>query len=219
MLVKWPLIRWQMRQMRFWNVVVAATTTVYTLTRTEPFQATSPAWFPPLHAAAIAWFLGRSTTPAAGYLHLQGFSRTALWWHTVVSAAGCALWAWAPAALVILTPLRSAWQDLLQNPSYPYIAPLEHRFVGIALWEYAVFVPLGLYVAARWGHPARGNDCGLISALPLVGLFWSGLHTMSLLYAGRSFAGKWPLLLAGVLVAGLALIIGQRLHREREVQP
>jgi hypothetical protein len=219
MLVKWPVIRWQMRHMGVLNMAIGAIAGVYVLMRREPFNYTSPWWFAPLHAAAIAWFLGRSTTPAEGYLHLQGFGRDELWWHGVLSACGCALCAWVPAAVLLLTPLRGAWQDLLQNPSYPYMAPAEHRFVWIALWEYAVSVPLGLYAAARWGHPARGNDSGVLCAAVLIVLFIGTIETARFWAPQYALTDRWPLFSCGLAAAGVALVLGRQLFREREVQP
>jgi hypothetical protein len=221
MFVKWPLIRWQLRQARNFNLVVATTVAVYVCTRSEPFNSvwTFPWWFPGVHAALIAWFVGRSTSPAAGYLHLQGFSRDILWWHTVLSACGCVLWGWLPAALLILTPLRSAWQDLLGNPSFPYMGPAEHGAVWLALWEYAVCVPLALYAAARWAHPARGNGGGFLCAVALMVLLVSSLTSRRAWFTELSFEEHWWLYAATVFVPGAALLVGCQLFREREVQP
>lgn len=218
MSITWSLIRWQMRSMQFWNGVVAIVATLHVLTCGRPFTNDSPWWFPPLHAAVIAWFLGRSTTPAAGYVHLQGFSRDRLWWHGVLSGYGCALCAWAPAAILILSPLRSTWQDWLQNPYFPYMAPAEHRFVWFALWLYAVCVPVAMYVAARWGHPARGNETGLVIGLLLLALLFSTVEAARLWVPGPVVFERWPLFGGGLLVAGIALLSGQRLFREVEVQ-
>lgn len=218
MSLKWPLIRWQMRLMQFWNAAIAIVATIYVLTRAKPFTYESPWWFPPLHAAVIAWFLGRTTTPAVGYLHLQGFSRDRLWWHGVVSGYGCALCAWLPAAILILTPLRSLWQDLAQNPYFPYMAPVEHRFVWFSLWLYAVCVPVSLYVAARWGHPAKGNDTGVVLGLLLLGLLLTAVEGARLWVPGSVVLEHWPLFAGGLILAGIALMSGRRLFREVEVQ-
>lgn len=219
MTIKWVIIRWHLRQTGWFNLAIGALVAFYALMRSEPFARSIPAWFPPLHSALIAWFLGRSTTPSAGYLHVQGFSRDVLWWHGVLSAFGCALWTWLPAALLLLTPIRSIWQDLLQNPAFPYMAATEHRFVWISLWEYAVFVPLWMYVAARWAHPARGNGSGVIIALMLTVLFLVAVENARLSAPNVSIAQRWPLFCGGLAIALTAVLLGRQLAREVEVQP
>lgn len=212
-----PLIRWQMRSMQFWNAVVTVFAAIYILTHSKPFTYESPWWFPPIHAAVIAWFLGRSTTPAVGYLHLQGFTRDRLWWHTLIAGYGCALCAWLPAALLILAPLRSNWQDWLGNPDFPYMAPVEHRFIWFALWQYAVAVPVGLYLAARWAHPARGNDTGIVLGLVLLGLLLTTIEDARIWSQGPVVLDRWPLFAGGLLVALIAALLGWKLSREVEV--
>lgn len=217
--VKWWVIVWQTSQMGYVNAAIGAIASLDVLFQSAPFTSNAPIWFPPLHAAVIAWYLGRSTTPAVGYLHVQGFTRDELWWHNLLSAFWCALAVWGPAAVLMLSPLRGVWQDVLQNPSFPYMAPAEHRFVWLALWEYAVSVPLCLYVAARWAHPARANGSGLVIAAVLLLLFFMSQDNVRLWRPDQPISGRWPLLCGGIVIAALAVLLGRQLARELEVQP
>jgi hypothetical protein len=221
MSIRWPLIRWQLQQTKLLNLIVGVAAIIYVMTRKEPFTAisTSPCWFPPLHAAVIVWFLGRANTSAAGYLHIQGFSRDTVWWHTLLSSVVCMMFAWGITALLIGTGLRSACQDLLQNPFFPYTAPVEVGFLWVWLWEYAMCLPLAFYCAGRWGHSARGNDAGLMGAALLTLLLLSSLATYRGWYSNFSFIQNFPLLLTSAVVACAALLAGRQLFCQREVQP
>ena len=158
-----------------------------------------------LHSVALVTMLGR---PSA-FLYARGFSRDAIWAHTMLAHAAAVLTVWLAVGLIVWTPLRSMWQDLvMKSPFYPGAAFVDRCYPLGPLLGYAAMLPPLHYAWIRMAQPMRGRLAGV------------GLAVWFAIGGVGAMLGAWEsgwMGLPTVCVAALLLVWGWRLHRRLEV--
>lgn len=165
------------------------------------------------HCVAITCLLSRFSSGFA-WLHGRGYTRKTIWSHTMAAAAASALFVWLPAALIVLTPLRSLLHDrVFQEPYYPIMQPRDAREVWIWLWAYALLIPLMSYGWIREAQPTRGSTHGW--SLVIVAM----LAGFSLYNITRPDSPFWlPMNAVFAAVALICLFTGRALYRTLEIR-
>ena len=176
------------------------------------WQDKLPLAFVAVHSWLLILCLSHNIDGSKAFLYTRGYSRNCLWAHTMIAAGLSALVVWAIAAAIVWTPLRSSFQMLGRNPSFPIMAPLETSVPWVWLRIYAFSLPLFCYVRVRRAHPTRGGNGAGILIIVLVAEMIPTLGT------GRLGYGHWRIL-AGVLLvaAAVTLAASRRLHRKVQV--
>lgn len=212
------LFLWQLRRVGWINLIAMPIALTYVLARPEPFIYRWLGWtllFTLVHSILITWQLGQTRSRSFGFLYTQGYSRDAIWTNTMLATAASVLIVWLPVSLAIWTGLRCGIQDLTQNYHYPVMSSLDQSYPFLPLLIYFVFLTTFHYTWIRTSQPTRGSISGIFLAVAVVILMfslWNSLRIHSL-----PDIGFW-LILAGLLIASLALLIGgRRLHRRLEV--
>ena len=166
------------------------------------------------HTLALTSLQGRFGTGGFAFLYTRGYSRDALWAHTMLASFLSVLAVWAAAAAIVWTPLRSMVQGhLFRSPYFPVMAPQEATVPLAWLVGYCILIPLSHYAWIRHAQPTRGGLGGTFIAagvtVALVVLTLEGLYRpwFTWLAAG-----------AGTVTVCVMLIGSRRLHRRLEVQ-
>ena len=120
---------------------------------------------------------------------------------------------WALAAVLVWSGARSALQDLLQNPNYPVMAPLDDVYPWRWLLLYATSLAVFHYAWIR--KLQAGRDRGAGNALAIA-------YCLLSFYVPGSWAPRplwvWCLLVGGFLAAACVLLLaGKKLHRSMEI--
>jgi hypothetical protein len=200
------------------TVLGALSLTIYVLFHQNVmiWRDSLPLYFVGFHCLLLAWLLGRFNTPAFAFLYSRGYSRDQLWGHMMLASVISALAAWLPAALIVWTGLRSHLFDLLENPYFPVMAPLETIVPLAWLVFYFMLMPIFHYVWIRYAQPTRGRLGGLIAAAVILFAF-----TMSFDLNRAPFLNEWIFWLMGLTFAAAifcTLYGGRTLHRFLEVR-
>lgn len=218
MQIRWRLLFWIFRQLRWLTLVTAATSSLYVLFSNErlDFQRDSFAIvFVLLHSFLISRLMGRVRSEQFAFLYSQGIPRNVLWCHTWLAALSSVLATGLLCAVLIVTPLRGMFQNALQNPWFPLMAATEWPFLVWSLLVYAMVLPVVQYEWIRSATPYRDITSGHLLSL--------GFLTFAVLLANR-FSAFDPLHLQMVFIAVFAMvpvslgIFGQWLHRRMEVR-
>lgn len=211
------LIRWHMSHLLTVNVVAAVIGVSWALLHEDRLTFQIESWMGlmvPLHCLAIVWCLGQTSSSGFRFLYSQGFSRDALWGHTVLASVLSVAVAWIPIGLTVFLPIRSTVQDAMGNPWFPFAAWTERPWVWNWLLVYAVLLPLFHYAWIRSSLPRRGLVTGFfLAAAGTVAAFvvWSDLSA----WHGH----VTTLANLGLVAAAIALLVsGWQIHRRSEVQ-
>lgn len=198
------------------NVVAVIVWTGYVLCKRSPleFYDQWPFLFIGLHGIGLAWAIGRVDTSGFAFLYSRGYTRDSLWVYKTITMVHGVLMALSLATVILHSPFRTI---LFNRPLlYPFepILPLFERQVLWTWWiGYAIALPLFQYAWIRRGQPSAGCNSGiwLCAALP------SASYFTFLYHYSRSF--KWidTAIVGGLLIAGILLFSGWRLHRHLEV--
>lgn len=214
----WPLVVWQLRQLRAITLVGLLIALPYVMSEHEPlrFDMLGPVpLFILVHSLLIVWRLGRTNHTSFGFLYTQGYSRDALWFNSMFASAAGVLIVWLPPALAVWLGLRSHYQDDLENYWFPLMAETERPFPWWCLLGYAVLLPLFHYAWIRGAQPWRGLLAGYILAIGVVLAafsIWNGVRVPDM--------PVWTIFMmaGGFAGAALSLFVGsRRLHRTLEV--
>lgn len=213
-----PLLRWLWhRSTPTLTVALAAPVALlYVLLTPGPlvWNGIAAALFIVVHGTAPMFGLVRFDRPAAGFLYTRGYTRDAIWSHTLAAWGLVVLAVWLPAALAVWTPLRSLVQDrLFENPNFPLMQPTEAMTPLAWLGMYVLVTAACYYNAIRAYQPTRGAPSGwLVRATVFLAAF--------LVLAARPRAG-WLIALivaAGTVASVVLLAASRRLHRRMEVR-
>ncbi len=212
--IKPGLLKHLLRKIRVLTVVAAGVACLYALSTEDVmrWQDRPPMTFAFIHSCLLILSLTHNTGGRLAFLYTRGYSRNCLWAHTMAAAGLSALIVWGLAAAIVWTPLRSSFQMLVGNPSFPIMAPLETSVPWVWLLIYALSLPLFCYVRVRRAHPTRGGNGAGILMIVLV------VEMLPTLRTGRLGHGHWRIL-AGVLLvaAAVTLAASRRLHRKVQV--
>ncbi|MBN1591128.1 MAG: hypothetical protein JW888_16560 [Pirellulales bacterium] len=220
MSLNWRLLRWQSRDVRLITLVGLPVALIYTLCTSEPFglNVETAGWvwlFVLIHSVLITWRLGRTRNRTFGFLYTQGYTRNALWGHTMLASAASVLAVWLPSAFVIWLGLRSSYQDMLGNCWFPLMGPTEWSYPFWWLLLYAMLLPALHYAWIRYAQPTWGLLSGALLAVGLVVAImsiWNSVRVLELPEVAR-----W-LILGGLATTSISLLIGGwRLHGRLEV--
>ncbi len=218
MSLKWPLFWWQARRIRGITVLALLLALTYTIRESDVlrFSMLSPApYFILIHSYLIAWRFGLTQHRTFGFLYTQGYTRSALWLHTMLASAASVLAVWLPAAIAVWSGLRSQYQADLQNRWFPLMEVAERPFVLWCLLGYAVLLPAFHYAWIRESQASREHTAGIVLAACVVVTalsIWNAVRVPDL-----PVWTQW-LMAGGMLAAAISLLIGgRRLHRSAEV--
>ena len=121
-----------------------------------------------IHGLVLTQVLGRFRKGSFGFLYTRGYSRNSIWAHTMLASVLAVLAVWAPAAIIVWTPLRGVAQDaLFRSPFFPVMAPREASVPLAWLILYGLLVPAFHYAWIRSAQPARGGSGGAFVAAGL----------------------------------------------------
>ena len=218
--IKPALLKWQLRKLWLFNIVMLALGVPYVLLTKEPLIP--PGNLVPLsaiivHSGIMAASLGRISSPRIGFLYAQGFTRDQIWWHTLLASVVSAILVCGTAWLLMVTGLRAYVHDqLLESPWFPYAARAEGAFPLILLFEYALTIPLMHYSWVRANQPYSDAEAGLTLSIGGVCLLlWGyGMALSHSRYPGFLSLVAWsctPLIL-------LLILVCWRTHRRMEVR-
>jgi hypothetical protein len=215
MRLHWNLLRWQVGSALPAAGAALPVALLYVLFTREPlvWNDGAPGWFILLHSRFLMFWLGRSRTSGFAFLYTRGYSRDALWLHTMLTHVISILLVWLPAALAIWLGMRSGVQDHLYNsPYYPLMMPRESAIPWMWLGEYALLLPVFHYAWIRNAQPTRGQGAGY---LLLGGLVIAGIIAVTTGGWFMRFQGLvWAM---GSLASGSLLAGGLVLHRRLEI--
>ena len=167
-----------------------------------------------LHSALLAALLGRFNSPAFAFIHSRGYSRDALWGHIMLVSLLSAFMACLPAGMLVWTGLRSYLYDLLGNPNFPIMGPLEMVVPVVWLCFYIVLIPIFHYVWTRLGQPTRGGLAGIAIVIAILFAFMEVADNMYLL--NQCVLRLCEVML--VIIVVCLLLVGRKLHRLLEVR-
>ena len=216
MRIRVGLLRFMLCQMLTVTLTAAAVAVLYVLLvpRVLKWRDFWPAVFVLGHTCALTSIVWRFKAGSFAFLYTRGYSRDALWAHTMVASVMCALAVWVPAALIVWTRVRSLLQDhVFLNAEFPIMAPRE-LWVPLAwLAGYAVWLPVHQYAWIRSAQPTRDRTGG---KLMLVGL---AVAVLCIAVRGRH-AERFQWLVCGVggIVVAVTLLAGLKIHRRLEVE-
>jgi hypothetical protein len=215
MRIKMSLLRTMMRQCRPATLIALPIACFYVLLTRKPLDWANP-WmglFVLAHSIALAFCLGRYRSPGFAFLYTRGYSRDALWLHTILATALAVLAVWLPLALIVWLPIRSNVQDgSFRSPYFPIPMIREASVPWAWLAGYAILLPLFHHVWIRRAQPLADGDGVVLLAIGTV------------IVIGILMLGGWlphwfrTLLWAlAVVVTATNLVAGLLLHRTIEV--
>lgn len=217
MQIQWPLLLWIFRPLRLLTLISSTLAVAYVLLHDKPlefFLDMNSVVFVISHSFLISLLLGRVRSESFAFLYSQGFSRDLLWRHVWLATLASVLATWVPCAVLILTPLRSQFQDWMQNPWFPLMASTESRFLTRSLLFYGMLLPIFHYEWIRSSMPFRGRVAGhlLVIAYFVIGLFLNE----RLWYFGMDLA-RTSMFLGFVTISVILGLFGYWLHKRLEV--
>ena len=174
-----------------------------------------------LFIAIHGWWLvlsvGRPTSGSVAFLYGHGFDRDTLWKHTLLASALAVGAVWVPVAICVWSPLRAAVQSrLYDNPEFSLMAPLEASYPWFLLLAYLVWIPMLHYAWIREAQPFRGGNSGRWLAVTLVVASFTMGNAAPLRQAPPWMINSF--VVAALVVSGMLLSAGRRLHRDLEVR-
>ncbi len=215
--IQWPLFFWIFRSLSLLTLISSSLATAYVLLHDNPlefFLDVNAVVFVISHSFLISLLLGRVRSESFAFLYSQGFSRDLLWRHVWLATLTSVLATWVPCAVLILTPLRSQFQDWMQNPWFPLMAPAESRFLTRSLLFYGMLLPIFHYEWIRSSMPFRGRVSG---HLLVIDYFVCGLFlTERLWYFGTDLA-RTSMFLGFITISAILGLFGYWLHKRLEV--
>ena len=213
----WPLFLWMVRPLFWLSVASSAVAFGYIMLHAEPLDVRrdqTALLFIIVHSFLISRLIGRVRSGSFAYLYSQGFSRDVLWNHLWLASMASVLATLLPCALLILTPLRSLYQESQQNPWFPLMASTEWPSLVTALALYAVVLPVFHYEWIRSSMSFAGLVSGHMLALAcLVVAFMLGDR----LTGFRPDSGRDWMLGGFALISVILAITGRWLHRRMEI--
>ncbi|MGZ0165567.1 MAG: hypothetical protein ACKVII_16705 [Planctomycetales bacterium] len=217
MRINMELLRWQFRQTLPVTLVSLPLAVLYVLQTGDRllFRFESLAMvFVMVHCLAIAWRLGRTSLPEFRFLYSQGYSRDALFAHTMLASLLALLAVWVPVGLLIFLPIRSSVQVAAGNPWFPFAAWTERAFVWRWFLASLILLPAFHYAWIRASLARRGVYSGYVLAAATVlvcGILWGNAGGIS--QTETYWTGTFALLASAVTL----LIGGWIVHRRIEV--
>ena len=167
-----------------------------------------------IHALVLTGRLGRFRAGSFAFLYSRGYSRDALWGHTMLASVVGVLAAWLPAALAVRMGLRSTVQDqAFRSPYFPIMAPTETFVPLVWLAAYGALLPACHYAWIRAAQPTRGSAGG---AFVTVGFIVAALTVATMPLREAWF--RWFACMALVASTGAMLLATWKLHQRLEVQ-
>jgi hypothetical protein len=216
MAVKRALLWWWVKPQLPWVVLTAVIAAAYTLLRSRPLEGLRGSW-EVLFLLFASFFLAIPQTPSggkAGFLYTRGYSRDAIWAHSLLATVLTLVMAWAAPAFIVWTGLRSAFQDRVTESAYYPLMRSPDAWVPL-WWILAllVLVPVFHYATVRLQQPTRGRFAGGVTAIAAV-VAW-----LALLSARPQGQWFWAMVaLCAVVMAAVMLIASLKLHRRMEVR-
>lgn len=220
MTINRSLLVWQCRLMLPVTLVAMLVATAY-----AAFESSLLRWqtdylallFVAIHGWWLVLSVGRPTSGGVAFLYGHGFDRDTLWKHTLLASALAVGTVWVPVAVLVWSPLRGAVQSrLYDNPEFSLMAPLETSYPWFLLLAYLVWIPMLHYAWIREAQPFRGGNSGRWLAIALVVASFTIGNTAPL-----SQTPPWMIhsfVVAALVLSGMLLLAGRRLHRDLEVR-
>ena len=216
MKVRMALLRWLLRPTLTVTLPAVVLACWYVLVHREPLQWRD-GWvglFVVAHGCLLSSCLGKYRSGTFAFTYTRGYSRDALWGHTMLATLLAVLAVWLPVAAIIWLPIRSRFQDVVfQSPFFPLFEGAEDAVPWVWLAGYGLMMPWLHYAWIRQAQPCRGSGGGSWLAAAFV------VSAITALNAGR--LEDWVATVAwvaGVLLTVVLLLAGRRLHRRVEVQ-
>jgi hypothetical protein len=217
MQIQWPLFFWIFRSLHWLTLVSSSLATAYVLLHENPlefFLDDYAVLFVFAHCFLISRLIGRVRSESFAFLYSQGFTRNLLWGHLWLATLASVLATWVPCAVLILTTLRSQYQDWLQNPWFPVMASTEWRFLTGSLLFYGMLLPLFHYEWIRSATPFRGRVNGHVLAIAYV--FFGLVLSQRLRHFDRDLVRN-SLFFGFVMISAILGLLGRWLHQRLEV--
>ena len=217
MQIQWPLFYWIFRPLRLLTLISSSLATAYVLLHEKPlefFLDMNAVVFVISHSFLISLLLGRVRSEPFAFLYSQGFSRDHLWRHVWMATLASVLATWVPCAVLILTPLRSQFQDWMLNPWFPLMAPAESRFLTRSLLFYGMLLPLFHYQWIRSSMPFRGRVSG---HLLVIAYFVCGLFLTERLWSFSVDLARTSMFLGFIAISAILGLFGYWLHKRLEI--
>jgi hypothetical protein len=215
MILKTPLLRWFWRQTLPVTLIALPVACLYVLLVREPLDRHNPlpALFILVHSHMILTTIWRQQRGHFAFLFERGYSRDAMWLHTIVVTTAAALAIWLPAAVIVWAPIRSTVQDVLfRSPYFPIMIPREAGVPWFWLFGYGLLLPVFHY---GWIRMLQPTQCRYAGSLLATGLVVAAFVVLGMNYRVEWF--QWLVLGASGVVALVALLAGWRLYRFMEV--
>ncbi len=170
-----------------------------------------------IHGWWLVLSVGRPTSGGVAFLYGHGFDRDTLWKHTLLASALAVGAVWVPVAICVWSPLRGAVQSwLYDNPEFSLMAPLETSYPWFLLLAYSVWIPMLHYAWIREAQPFRGGSSGRWLAVALVVASFTIGNAAPLRQAPPWMINSF--VVAALVLSGMLLLAGRRLHRDLEVR-
>ncbi len=217
MQIQWPLFFWIFRPLRLLTLISSSLATAYVLLHDKPlefFLDMNAVVFVISHSFLISLLLGQVRSESFAFLYSQGFSRDLLWRHVWLATLASVLATWVPCAVLILTPLRSHFQDWMLNPWFPLMAPTESRFLTRSLLFYGMLLPLFHYEWIRSSMPFRGRVSG---HLLVIAYFVCGLFLTERLWSFSVDLARTSMFLGFIAISAILGLFGYWLHKRLEI--
>ena len=215
--IQWPLFFWIFRPLSLLTLISSSLATAYVLLHDKPLEFFVDDYvllFVFFHSFLISRMIGRVRSESFAFLYSQGFSRNFLWWHVWLATFASVLATWLPCALLILTPLRSQYQDWMLNPWFPLAAGTEWRFLTQSLLCYGMLLPLFHYEWIRSSMPFQGR---LNGHLLVIAYFVCGLYLWEKFWWVGTDLSRTCLFIGFISVSGILGLFGRWLHKRLEV--
>jgi hypothetical protein len=219
MTFKPKLFSWLMRSAWLPNAIAAVISTAWIVLSKRPLYETwmEGALFISLHAfcvvACFNWLgANRRQLP---YLYTRGYSRNTLWAHHVMAAIASACFVLVPAAAIVVGPMRSKMQELMNNPAYPFVAERDIAVLPAWTLAYAVAFAAFHYAWIRLKQPTTGGPAG-IWLIPVAAIAFGWFGDFSWGVPG----GGWLSIFGVALAASFVAILGigaRKLHQNIEL--
>ncbi len=211
------LIRWQLKQLFWINLIALIYFILMTLYKQEAILFARSQWLMLgvfLHCCGVALIAGRSSPRGSGFLYSQGFSRDQLWWANFLASLMSGVFVCLLIYVVIATGFRAAVQSLHGNPWAPVMGSIELSAIKWIALEYLLLFALFHYVWVRARQPARDSAAGWMIAIAMTSFVGVGYERLNGANATRS-------IMIASFALGLALlfvIANWKFHRSVEVQ-
>lgn len=212
------LFNWLMQPLWAFNAILSIVAAVFALCAPGPLfeHRVVPILFAAVHIAFVVALLSPARPGVAGFLYTRGLSRDLIWNHITLVTAASILIVWTPAALIAMTPIRSALHDLLQSPFYPLIYAREWSTPFRWLLAYVCFASVAHYIWTRGLQPCqdRGPGLPLGAGVVIVALILAYVPPIAVEPAP---ALKALVVLGAIAIAAICFRAGRQLHRTLEL--